>query len=150
MDKITVIFTKRKWNPVSYLIRWCVPRSRFHLALSSHCLIEDGDFMIEATMLHKVRRLPRAEAMKGQTIVETVVYNVPDAEAGLAWARTQVGMSYDFRGAFGLALSPDRDWKKDGWWFCYELAAATIVKAGKDCFRNTGNINESMLLAIKP
>lgn len=150
MSKITVIFTKRNWNPVSLAIRYCIPRSRFSLALSSHCLIEDGDYIIEASMTHGVRRELKSVAMKGLTAVATVEFNVPDAEAGLKWARTQVGSEYDFKGAFGLALKPYRNWKEDDCWFCYELAAMTLVKAGKDCFRSAGHITESTLLAIKP
>lgn len=150
METITLVFTKRKWNPVSWLIRYCAPRSRFYMSRGSHCLIKDGDYFIEATMLHGVRRALAEVSMNGQTVVETVEYSVPNAEAGLAWARTQVGMSYDFRGAMGLAISPDRDWKKEGWWFCYELAAATIAAAGRDMFRSQGNISENYLLCVKP
>lgn len=58
MNKITIIFTTRKWNPVSWFIRWCLPRSRFANSLASHCLIVDGDYVIEANMLHGVRRVP--------------------------------------------------------------------------------------------
>lgn len=150
METITVVFTKRTWNPVSWLIRWAMPRSRFYMGRTSHCLIEDGEHLIEANMLHGVRRVLREEALKGLTIVETVAYAVPDAEAGLAWARTQVGMAYDFRGAFGIAVAPDRNWKKEGWWFCYELAAATIAEAGRDMFRSVGHISENSMLSIKP
>lgn len=149
-DKITVIFTKRNWNPVSWLIRWCIPRSRFHLSQSSHCLIVDGDYLIEATMMHGVRRVLIADAMKGQTEITRVVYNVADAEAGIRWLRNQVGSKYDFKGALGLALSPYRDWKEDDCWFCYELAAAALAKAGKDIFKSYGHITETNLMAIKP
>ena len=88
--------------------------------------------------------------MEGLEEVVRVEYNVTDAATGLSWAREQVGASYDFKGAFGLALSPYRNWSKEGSWFCYELAAATLEKAGKDVFRCTGHITENTLLAIKP
>jgi len=150
MEQITLIFTKRNWSPGSLLIRWCLPRSRFYNSQSSHCLIEDGEYLIEASMTHGVRRVKREEALKGLTAVNTVAYNVPNAEAGLKWAREQVGKKYDFKGALGLAIAPDRDWMEDDAWFCYELGAATLVAAGKDCFRSVGHISESTLLAIKP
>lgn len=150
MNQLTLVFTKRKWNPVSWLIRWAVPRSRFMLALSSHCLIEDGDYMIEANMLHRVRRVLRDEAMKGLTVVQTVVFSVPDADAGLRWAREQVGQKYDFMAIFGLALAPDRNWMKPGAWYCYELAAGAIMQAGRDVFREIGHVTESTLLLLKP
>lgn len=150
METITIVFTKRTWNPLSWLIRWAMPRSRFYLSRSSHCLIRDGDYMIEATMRHGVRRTPLEVAMKGQTQVASVTYFVPDATAGLLWARQQVGMSYDFSGALGIAIAPDRDWTKEGWWFCYELAAATLSAAGRSPFRSNGHITEHMLLGINP
>lgn len=150
MDTITIVFTKRKWNPVSWLIRWAMPRTRFHSASSSHCLIVDGDYMVEAAMLHGVRRVLKDEAMKGQFVVRTVTFNVPDAEAGLAWLRTQVGLKYDFTGAFGIALSPDREWAEESKWFCFELAAATLEAAGRILFRTYGHIAENQLLSVKP
>jgi hypothetical protein len=150
MQTITVLFTKRKWNPISWLIRWALPRSRFALAVSSHCLIVDGDYRIEANILYSVRRSKESVAMSGLTIVRQVDYNVPDAEAGLAWARDKAGEKYDFVGAFGLALRPDRDWLEPGSWFCYELAAGALRAAGKDVFAMQGHVTESMLLMIKP
>lgn len=150
MNTITVIFTKRKWNPVSWLIRWALPRSRFHLSHGSHCLVKDGDSLIEASMEYGVRRGPYAEVMNGLTIVDQVDYTVPDAEAGLQFARSQVGKPYDFKGAFGIALAPERDWTEPDAWFCYELAAATLRASGRDDFRSVGHISESQLLLMKP
>lgn len=176
MRTIHAIFTKRAWNPVSWLIRWTVPRSRFALSLSSHCMIVDGDYIFEANMLHGVRRAPKAVALKNLTVVQTVDYTVPDAEKGLAFLRAQVctyqapipkwmpvymrstyqsvmlfiHSNYDWAGAFGVAIDPSRDWMDPGWWFCYELLAAAIRESGRDIFRHTGYITESTLLSIKP
>jgi hypothetical protein len=148
METIRVIFTKRKWNPISFAIRVAIPRSLFCVAESSHCLIVDGEYLIEASMTHGTRRVKYSEAMKGLTVTALAEYEVPDAEAGLAWARTQVGSDYDFKGAFGLGLKPDREWAEDDKWFCYELAAATLQAAGRTSFRSVGHITGSMLLAI--
>jgi hypothetical protein len=150
MDTLTVVFTKRKWNLISWLIRWMLPRSQFYLALSSHCQIVDGDHRIEAHMLYGVRRVPADVAMEGVEPVRTVHYTVPSEEDGLAWARDQVKKKYDWLGAFGLGLAVDRDWQKPDAWFCYELAASAIVHAGRDCFADTGHITESALLSMKP
>jgi len=150
MSTITVIFTKRQWNPVSWLIRWAVPRSRFALALSSHCLIVDGDHVIEANMIHGVRRVPTEVGMAGLTVVKTVDYSVQDAEAGLVWGRLRDGEKYDYPGAFGIAIRVDRDWAEPGRWFCYELAAAVLKAAGRDAFAYAGYITETTLLSIKP
>jgi hypothetical protein len=151
MNTITIIFTRRRWNPMSWLIRWAMPRSRFAFALSSHAIVAAPDGQCyEATMLHGVRAVDRATALAGQTVVLAVHYQVPDAAAGLAWVGDQVGRAYDWRGAFGLSLSPDRDWAKDDSWFCYELAAGTLRAAGRPLFSNLSHIGEVALMAINP
>ena len=149
-SKITVVFTKRRMNPISWFIRWAVPRSRFALALSSHCMIVDGDYIIEAHMRHGVRRVLANEAMKGLTIVRSINYSVANAEDGLAWGREQCGAGYDWAGAFGTAIEVDREWQNPSEWFCYELAASVIKNAGRDAFAEYGCITESTLLSIKP
>lgn len=148
MQKIRVIFTKRRFNPGSLLIRWVLPRSRFYLALSSHALIQDGEHFIDAHMLHGVRR--SKESLKGLTVVKVVEFSVPDAAAGIEWARSQVGKPYDWPGALGLGLAPGRKWANPDKWFCYEFAAGAIVAAGRDAFASTAHVTESALLAIKP
>jgi hypothetical protein len=150
MGTITVLFTRRRWNPVSWLIRWVMPRSRFALALSSHAIVVGPDKCYEATMLHGVREVDFASALKGQTIVRTIRYGVRDAVAGIAWAETQRGKRYDWRGAFGLGLAPGRDWAEDDCWFCYELAAAVLLAAGRPLFANLSHVGETALMAINP
>lgn len=150
MDTIRIIFTRRKWNPVSWMIRWAVPRSRFSMALSSHCLIDAGGAVYEANMLHGVRCVPLDVAMKGLTVAKIIEYQVPNAMAGYAFASGQVGTPYDWPGALGLGLTPGRDWKQDDKWFCYELAAATLQAAGRPLFANLTHIGETAMMAINP
>lgn len=151
MGKLTVLFTKRKWNAGSFLIRWCLPRTRFHAATASHCLIEDGDYVIEAHMKYGVRRVHRDVALKGLTVVKRIEFDVPDASKGMTWARNQVGLPYDWSGALGLALAPGRNWMEPDKWFCFELAAAALSIAGRDAFsEEAGHITGAMLMAIKP
>lgn len=150
MGYITVIFTKRKFNPISWLIRWAVPRSRFALSLSSHCLIDDGDVIYEANMLHGVRGVDRDTAMAGLTVVKITHYQVPDRLAGIAWAKRQCGAPYDWPGAIGLGLTPSRDWKQADKWFCYEYAAGILLGAGRPLFENLTHVNETALMAINP
>lgn len=150
MNTITILFTRRQWNPVSWLIRWAVPRSRFALGLSSHCLVDAGDKLYEATMLHGVREVDRATALKGQTVVKETRYRVPDAAAGIAWAASQVGKPYDWPGALGLGLTPGRDWLQDDKFFCYEFAAAVLHAAGRPVFANLTHVGETALMAINP
>lgn len=150
MSTITLIFTTRKWNPASWLIRWALPRSRFANALASHSMIIDGSYAIEANMLHGVRRVRLSDALDGSVEVERISYLVADADGGIEWARSQVGKPYDWAGAFGLALAPDRSWQEDSDWDCFEFCAATLAKAGRELFTDHAHITGSMLMAIKP
>lgn len=150
MKTIRVIFTRRKWNAISWLIRWAVPRSRFSLALSSHCLIDSGVAVYEATMLHGVRCVPREVALKSQTIVKVTEYQVPNVTDGYKWASEQVGTPYDWAGALGLGLTPGRDWKQDDKWFCYEFAAGVLQAAGRPLFANLTHVGETALMSVNP
>jgi len=149
MSKATIIFTVRPWNPVSWLIRWALPVSRFKWARASHSMILDGDYVIHATMLHGVVRQPLAEVERVQKVIARRQYDVPDLEAGLAWARSQVGKHYDFKGAFGVSLTPDRQWLEDDKWFCHELSAAFLHVCGRQVFDCFGHVTDTSLLLIK-
>jgi hypothetical protein len=176
MQTIRIYFTRRNWNPVSVGIRAAVPDSFCRLAEASHCLIEDGDCMIEASMLYGVRRVPTVVALHGCTVVKVVEYAVPDAERGLAFGRAQicryvppelawmpprarsavqsalkiVNSNYDWSGVFGMGIASDRDWQDPSRWFCFELAAAILANAGLDIFESTGRISGHFLMQIRP
>lgn len=150
MSIITVVFTRRKWNPISWLIRWAVPRSRFALSLSSHCIVVQGATAYEATMLHGVREVPLEVALEGQTIVKTTHYQVPNAHAGIAFAHNEVGASYDWGGALGMGLAPGRDWADPSSWYCYEFAAAILRAAGRPVFAELSHVGEVALMSINP
>lgn len=127
-----------------------VPRSRLAIAESSHVMAVDGDHVIEAVAIHGVRRIPIDEALKGATVVKVVDYAVPYPEAGLAFGRSQVGKGYDYKGAAGLGFAPGRSWQDPGNWFCYELFAAILAKAGRTLFVDDAHVNGSMLLSANP
>lgn len=150
MKTIRVIFTRRRWNPVSWLIRWAVPRSRFALGLSSHCLIDSGVAVYEAHMLKGVRCVPLEVALKGAIIVKITEYQVPNPVAGYKWASEQVGTPYDWPGALGLGLTPGRDWKQDDKWFCYEYVAGVLQAAGRPLFANLTHVGETALMSVNP
>ena len=150
MNTITLVFATRRWNPISWLIRWAVPRSRFALSRSSHCMIERDSVIYEASMLHGVRCGHRDAILYGMVVVDRIHYSVPDAEAGLDWLAAQCGKRYDWRAALGLSLTPYRDWAEDDSWYCYELAAGALRAAGRDEFANLQHIGEIALMAIKP
>lgn len=146
MQTATILYTIRPWNPVSWAIRWALPVSRFKWARASHSMILDGDHVIHATMLHGVVRVPLAEALRGQVVVARREYDVPDLDAGLVWARSQDGADYDFEGAFGLSLAPDRDWTDNDSWFCHELCAAFLHACGRKLFDRFGHVTDTALM----
>ena len=150
MNTITLHYTRRPWNPISWLIRWAMPRSRFALALSSHVIVQIGAWCYEATMLHGVRRVRPTEALRGQLVVRRVDYQVPDVSEAIRFADDQVGAGYDFAGAFGLSLAPDRDWADPSSWFCYEFAAAVLRAAGRAVGINLSHVGETALLSLNP
>lgn len=174
MEHLRVIFTRR-FHPVSLLIRWALPRTRLAWAASSHGIVVDGEHAIEAHMIYGVRRLPLIEALKGATVVRIVDYPVQNAEAGLTWFRSHlctytpvlprwlpqalhgvVGTAmlmlhnnYDYKGALGLGITPEREWQDPSRLFCFEGIAGAIKEAGMDIFADTGHITEATLLAVR-
>lgn len=175
-DHVTLLFTRRRRNPVSWLIRWAMPRSRFAFALSSHVIVAVGETCYEANMVHGVRKDSRDVVLAGQTIVRTRVYRVPDAAAGQRWAEQQLctyrpnlpawlpawmrtplaaalrilNSNYDWRGALGLSMAPGRDWAEEDAFFCYEFAAAWLRACGREVFADLSHVGETALLAINP
>ena len=150
METITIVFTKAMWNPLSWLIRYVLPRSRFALAMSSHCYIDCGVLFYEADPFTGVRVIDKKSVLTYNTVVKTIVYTVHDAGAGIDFLNKQLGKKYDFKGALGLGLAPDRKWHEDNSWFCYELAAATLRAAGRESFDNLCHVTEIALMSIFP
>jgi hypothetical protein len=148
MNTATILFTRRPLNPVSWLIRWALPVSRFKWARASHSMILDGDHVIHATMLKGVVREPLAQVMRGQVVVAQRHYHVPNAPHGLSWALGQVGATYDFKGALGLSITPDRRWREDDKWFCHEFCAAYLHACGRTVFSSFGHVTDSALMLV--
>lgn len=154
MDQIQAIFTKRPYHPGSLLIRVANPVSFIKIAPASHVIIVDGKsgYGMEASMTHGVRRALLSEMLKGLTTVARIKYDVPDAEAGLVWARetAQRKAKYDYRGALALGLAPDRDWQEDTDWFCFEFGCNVLAKSGRKIFSNSARITANMLMSVNP
>lgn len=173
---VTLLYTRRRRNPVSWLIRWAMPRSRFSFALSSHVIVLARGRYYEATMLAGVREVDGAVALKGQTVVRRRDHFVPDLDSGITWARSQLCTyqakpparlpgwvqttwafvqmlrhnNYDWRGALGLSLAPGRNWAADADWFCYEFAGAFMRACGRQLFDELSHVGETALLSINP
>lgn len=148
--KLKIVFTKDSYSPISWLIRWALPRSRFAFAASSHCYVVNCDKYYDAHLFKGIRAIDEKTALKGSTIVKVIEYTILNPIRVSAWLDEQIGKKYDWKGAFGLALKPSRNWAEDDSWFCYELAAAAIKVGGKDVFNNISHITETALFAIEP
>jgi hypothetical protein len=152
METMQGIFVKRKTKIMSYVIRYFLPLSRFKMARASHVIIPhpDGINCFEAVAQHGVRRVELSVALQGATIVKTINYEVLDANAGYDWLQSQVGKPYDFRGAIGSGLGPNRDWQDDSSWFCFEYFAEGLLKAGRKLFVDNAHITGEMLMGVSP
>lgn len=154
MNQVRVLYTKRPYNIGSMAIRCANPVSFVKIAPASHGMVLDGDsgYVIEATMEYGVRRALLSEALHGCVVVNDVVYEVPDAEAGMQWLRDTArrGAPYDWPGALGLGLAPDRNWQQDTDWFCFELIANCLAKAGRPLFIDNAHVTAYMLMNVVP
>lgn len=149
-DVITVVFTKNIYSPISWLVRWVLPRSRFAWGLSSHCYIDAGDFMYEADPFKGVRMIQKDIALNSNQVVKVINYTVPDRKAGFDFLNAQLGKKYDFKGAIGMGITAERDWSEDDKFFCYELAACALKAAGRNSFNNLHHIGEISMMSICP
>lgn len=176
MSTVTFIFTRRRFNPVSWLIRWVMPRSRFALALSSHLIVDAGAACYEAHMIHGVRRVSRDVALHGLIVVRERVHHLPNVRAAMGYADSllctyvprvpgwvpawlagivatallMANNNYDFKGALGLGLAPGESWADPACFFCYEFGGAFLRAGGRDVFGELDRLSETALLAINP
>ncbi|MCQ4310929.1 hypothetical protein NAV33_03305 [Pseudomonas stutzeri] len=79
--------------------------------------------------------VPMAERLSFASRAVLVEFTVPDRDAVLDAALSQVGKPYDWLGVAGIALR-GRDWQEDDCWFCSELVAWAFSEAGYPLFRS--------------
>lgn len=84
--------------------------------------------VIETPMDAFVARYPQPSQRRQEVIP------CPDPDAGLAWARSQLGQGYDYLAIAGLAFR--NSWQEPGRWQCAELLEAALVHAGRRRFRS--------------
>lgn len=155
MDTLTGIFTVRPLNPVSGLIRAANPVSLTTLAPASHVITldSDPDYCFEANMLkRRVQRVRTADALRGAKVVDEIAYEVPDALRGLNFLRSEADRKagYDFRGALGLGIAPERNWQDPANWFCFELHAMALEMAGRRTFAHNSRVTAHLLMSLDP
>ncbi len=78
--------------------------------------------------------VPMAERLTLASRAVLVDFTVPDSNAVLDAALSQLGKPYDWLGVAGVALR-GREWQEDDCWFCSELVAWAFSEAGFPLFR---------------
>ncbi|MCK6396074.1 MAG: hypothetical protein L6Q67_20630 [Zoogloea sp.] len=99
----------------------------------SHAAIIDGDHVIEAVW-PRVRECALTEFARKHARIEFIDVPMPDEDAALSAARSQVGKGYDWRALLGIVLRARRLAEKDRW-FCSELVAWVAEQGGRPLFR---------------
>lgn len=130
MAALLVLYS-RSHDPGSLLIRlaaWGGPWS--------HCALVVGQTVIESTLRGKgVRERSLRGALDAASAHEFVDVRCPDPEAGIAWARSQIGKPYDLGGVLGIAARARR-WQDDSRWYCSELVERALIEAGRTRWRD--------------
>jgi uncharacterized protein YycO len=131
MGEIMLVYSTRK-TIGSALIRafsrcWC-----------SHVAILDGEYIIEATGSHGVRRVPFSEALAEYDDYAIVAYEVPRPRLGIDFARSKVGSKYDIPAYLWFMVGPvlrlighDVEYDHPKKFICSELANDVLKMAGR-------------------
>lgn len=84
--------------------------------------------VIEARFLGGVQRTTLRSFIERYSRTQTVVYEVPDLEAGYRWLAAQAGKPYDWTAVLGHLAR--RDWSDEERWHCQELAEGFLAACG--------------------
>lgn len=126
MSTITVVFSRRH-HVGSVLLRAAL------WSPWSHCALVDGDRVLEAAAPHGVRARTLAELCAEASRFEVRELPCPDPAAAIAWAESQLGKPYDYRGVVGIGFR--RRWQDADAWFCSEFVSEAIRQGGRALFR---------------
>ena len=138
----------RSHSVAGLLIGHRAPFSRW-----SHCaLYADDETVIESRVRGGVVETPIGEFIRryphpGQRTI--VSHHVNDAQAGIAWARRQLGKGYDWRAVAGLALRSA--WHDADRWTCSELVEMALAHAGRPRWRDDASrITPNLSYMVRP
>lgn len=134
MDKLRLIFS-RKHHVGSMLVRLGTWSQWGHCGIVTDYWNEAR--VIEATAMYGVIERPLHEFLEETSEYAFKEVEVPNAEAGIEWARSQLGKSYDWTGVIGMPFH--REWGHDDKWFCSEFCETAIYKAGRKRFSSHMN-----------
>lgn len=104
-------------------------------------LTDDGT-VIEARAWQGVVERPFDEVVAGMSYHHIAPVECPRPEAGIAWARTQIGRPYDWAGVFAIPVR--RQWDREDRWFCSEFVEAAIANAGRRRWRHPWRITPGL------
>lgn len=144
MAKITAIY-RRSHNLGSLLIRigsWWGPYS--HVGV----LTEEGEYVIEASALKGVVKVPVKKFLDAASKYEYVEIECPDPSEGYAFAEAQIGKPYDWGAVLGL-IAREYGWADTSKWYCSELLEATLAAAGRLRVRRDAhkiNVDQSYII----
>jgi uncharacterized protein YycO len=128
MPTLTIIYCR------SITIGGILIRAREPFGKWSHCGIVTGNnSVVEARAFHGVTEGSLSGFLQRYPTHEICKIECPDPDSGIAWARTQVGKSYDYLSILGLATR--NSWQDNDKWQCSELVETAIEKAGRVRFR---------------
>lgn len=97
---------------------------------SSHCAVDLGDVIVDATFLHGVRAWTRAEFFAMHTLVNAYQMHLPATAVGEGWARARAaeGLRYDWLRILGYMLWRTLGSKRG--LSCEELQLGALLLAG--------------------
>ncbi len=127
MQKIRIAYTT-SYLPISPLIQFVTWSSWSHVII-----LTNDNTGIEATLSTGVHEDTYENIFERAKHLHIVEYDVKDAEAIIAAARSQIGKKYDFTALFGIIIR--RDLSERDKWFCSELMAYAFDKGGSPLFR---------------
>ena len=126
----------RSWFP-SRLIQWQTWSKYSHVSMAAHDTDSGTWANVEAWHPDGVRETDGLLiGHDPKTRVDLFEYVVPLTEfqilVALSFARAQAGDPYDWRGCLSFVLR--RRMQRDGAWFCSELVAESMLRAGRPIY----------------
>ena len=139
METIRIVFSRAWYQPFSLAVR-ALTWSNY-----SHCgIMLDDNTVIESTFLNGgVKIATFDEFKKRATAWEIREYDVKDAAAIMAAAKSQINRPYNWIALLGILFHVG-SWLGRGTWFCSEFIAFAFWKAGQPLF------NEQFVARIVP
>ena len=126
---LTVVYTGSR-DPLSKLARVLTQNAKW-----SHCGILVEGFVVEARVWYGVVATPFEEWKARCPHYEVVQIDCPNPAAARSFAWSQIGVGYDYLGAFGVPFRSS--WQDSNRWYCSELVEAALAAGGRQRWRDS-------------